>query len=224
MRILLVEDDPSLQTVVGFALRKAGHDVEVAGTLAAAREALARGAPEFVVLDVMLPDGDGFSLAREVEGLPWLFLTSRSEEIDRVLGFSLGADDYVTKPFSLAELTLRIEAIARRARPAATRVAKDPTEEPVRGLRLDDAARTAHFGGRALDLTKAEFDLLAALLKHRRQVCTREMLLDLVTNENLDVADRAIDAHVKRLRRKFAGLGVDPIKTVRGVGYRYEVD
>ena len=224
VRVLVVEDDPSIQTVVGYALSKAGHEVLQATTLYAARAVLASGKAEFAVLDVLLPDGDGFTLAREiraVSAMPLLFLTSRSEEIDRVLGFSIGADDYVTKPFSLAELVMRIEAIYRRAGAADDRA---PAVHQSKQVAIDLDRREVTVSGVPLELTVSEFTLLALLVRHQRQVCTRDFLLDQLSRDNLDKADRSIDAHVKRLRRKFEGRGLDPIKTVRGVGYRYELD
>jgi DNA-binding response OmpR family regulator len=223
VRILVVEDDPSIQTVVGYALAKAGHEVLAATNLAAARAVVQAGRAEFAVLDVVLPDGDGFTLAREIRArgaLPILFLTSRSEEVDRVLGFSVGADDYVTKPFSLAELVMRIEAIHRRAGSVQAPLVQQRQGKVV----VDDKAREVLVDGVALGLTVTEFDLLQLLQQHQRQVCTREFLLDRLSRDNLDKGDRSIDAHVKRLRRKLEGRGVDPIKTVRGVGYRYELD
>lgn len=224
MRVLVVEDDPAIQSVVAYALKKAGHEALAAMTLAATRQVLAAGVADFAVLDVVLPDGDGFTLAREIRAVsevPLLFLTSRTEEVDRVLGFAVGADDYVAKPFSLAELVMRIEAIHRRAQ---GRGARPPETQAGERVRVDEAARTVHVSGVPLELTASEFELLVLLRQHQRQVCTRDFLLDRLGGDNLDKADRSIDAHVKRLRRKFEGRGLDPIKTVRGVGYRYELD
>lgn len=224
MRVLVVEDDKSIQTVVGYALSKAGHEVLAAMTLAAARAVLATGTVEFAVLDIVLPDGDGFTLARDIRAqssLPLLFLTSRSEEVDRVLGFAVGADDYVTKPFSLAELVMRIEAIHRRSSQTPPLRAPAPSNAAIV---IDRDLHQVLVSGVPLELTASEFNLLVLLERHQRQVCTREFILDQLGSDNLDKADRSIDAHVKRLRRKFEGRGLEPIKTVRGVGYRYELD
>jgi DNA-binding response OmpR family regulator len=213
MQVLLVEDDPGIADVLEYSLRAAGHDVAktAQGKLAVAMAS----SVEFVVLDIGLPDIDGFDVCREIRkssDVPVLFLTSRTEEIDRVVGLELGADDYMAKPFSTRELIARIKAISRRAsaRPA----------EPVHGLALDREAFSAGIDGRPLDLSRTEFDLLACLAARPGRVFTREQILDQAWRDGGCVTDRTVDAHIKSLRKKLSPS--DCIETVRGVGYRFK--
>ena len=173
-----------------------------------------------VVLDLMLPGLDGLALCRAVRafsGVPIVMVTARVEEIDRLLGLDTGADDYLCKPFSPRELVARIRAILRRARAPAACV-------PAMPVAIDGAARRATACGRPLDLTPTEFDLLAALARRPGQVFSRAQLLELAHQDRLDATDRAIDSHIKNLRRKIdaAAPGLDPIHSVYGVGYRFD--
>ena len=212
MKILIVEDDPGIAEVLDYALRADGHSVTLTGKGA---EAVAHAAEaECIVLDVGLPDFDGFEVCRRIRktsDIPILFLTSRSDEIDRVVGLEIGGDDYLTKPFSTRELPARIKAIMRRLSPASA--PRDST-----GLALNLEKHTVTHLGRAVDLSRLEFELLAVLHKHPGRVFTRNQILDQAWPDGGCVTDRTVDAHIKSLRKK---LG-DPelIETVRGVGYR----
>lgn len=212
MKILLVEDDPGIAEALEYSLKAAGYEV-VRTAQGKVAVALASGA-DFVVLDIGLPDMDGFEVCRQVRKsseVPVLFLTSRTEEIDRVVGLELGADDYMAKPFSTRELVARIKAISRRA---AGRAA--PT---AAGLVLDREAFSAVIGGRALDLSRTEFDLLSCLAAHPGRVLTREQILDQAWRDGGCVTDRTVDAHIMALRKKLSPS--ECIETVRGVGYRF---
>jgi DNA-binding response OmpR family regulator len=213
MKILLVEDDPGIAEALEYSLKAAGHEVvrtaqgkSAVGLVAAA---------DFVVLDVGLPDIDGFEVCRQVRKsseVPILFLTSRTEEIDRVVGLELGADDYMAKPFSTRELVARIKAISRRT---AGRAVPTPG-----GLVLDREAFSAVIDGRALDLSRTEFDLLSCLAAQPGRVFTREQILDQAWRDGGCVTDRTVDAHIKALRKKLSPS--ECIETVRGVGYRFQ--
>jgi two-component system response regulator BaeR len=189
----------------------------VFGDGALALEAIRRQAPALVVLDLMLPGLDGLSLCREVRSfsdVPIVMVTARVEEIDRLLGLELGADDYLCKPFSPRELMARIKAILRRAAPPAA-------------VQVDEAARRIRIHGQPLELTPTEYGILAALARRPGQVFSRARLLDAARegNANLDVADRAIDSHVKNLRRKLDAVlpGVEAIHSIYGLGYRFDL-
>lgn len=213
MRILIVEDDPGIADVLEYSLKAAGH--EVAKTAQGKQAVLLAGSADFVVLDIGLPDMDGFDVCREIRkssNVPILFLTSRTEEIDRVVGLELGADDYMAKPFSTRELCARIKAISRRA---TTGSAVQPS-----GLSLNRDAFSAAIDGRALDLSRTEFELLACLSAHPGRVFTREQILDQAWRDGGCVTDRTVDAHIKSLRKKL--FPSECIETVRGVGYRFQ--
>jgi two-component system response regulator BaeR len=213
--VYIVEDEAELAALVADYLRAAGFATAVFGDGAEALAAIRTEAPALVVLDLMLPGLDGLALCRELRafsGVPIVMVTARVEEIDRLLGLELGADDYLCKPFSPRELVARIKAILRR-----TGVTAAP-------LAIDRAARRASVRGRALDLTRTEFDLLAALASKPGQVFSRAQLLELARQDNLDVTDRAVDSHIKNLRRKLdaAAPGLEPIRSIYGLGYRFD--
>jgi two-component system phosphate regulon response regulator PhoB len=220
-RVLIVEDEPDLAQLVRVHLEKGGFATEVAHSGAAGLEAIRRARPALVVLDVMLPDFSGTDLCREVRAdaklrdLPILMLTARAEEVDRVVGFELGADDYVTKPFSPRELVLRVRAILRRAE------AEPRPDEVLRrgGLQLDLERHRCTAQGEEIDLTAKEFRLLEVLMSRPGHVMTRQRLLDDVWGSDITVTERTIDTHLKRLREKLGAAG-ELIETVRGVGYR----
>lgn len=210
MKILLVEDDPGIAEVLVFSLQAAGHEVVSASR---GRDAVAKAARfECVLLDIGLPDLDGFEVCRQirrVSDVPVVFLTSRSDEIDRVVGLELGADDYVTKPFSTRELLARIKAVTRRVNAA---LPANP------GLVIDADRRTVAADGRNISLSRIEFELLTVLASQPGRVFTRENLLDRAWPDGGLVTDRTVDAHIKSLRRKLGSPAW--IETVRGVGYR----
>lgn len=218
--IYIVEDEPALAELMADYVRAAGFAPTVFGDGALALAAIRANAPALLVLDLMLPGLDGLSLCRAVREhseVPIIMVTARVEEIDRLLGLELGADDYLCKPFSPRELVARIKAILRRARTQA------PAPEQV--LAIDAASRRAFVRGAPLDLTPSEFDLLAALARRPGQVFSRAQLLEMAYQDKLDVHDRVVDSHVKNLRRKIEALapGLDPIASVYGVGYRFEL-
>ena len=232
--ILIAEDDPHIRDVLDYALRAEGYAVRLTARGAEA-VALCAGTspPDLLILDVGLPDVDGFTVCRRVrrtsERLPILFLTSRGDETDRVVGLELGGDDYVTKPFSPRELVARVRALRRRLalpppadeEPAASRVPPPRRHGP---LEVDEARFEVRCGGAPVVLTPHEFRLLALLARHPGRVFTREQVLARAWEDGGAVTDRAIDAHVKTLRRKLAEAGgpagENLIETVRGVGYR----
>lgn len=222
-RILLVEDEETISEPLAEHLERDGFEPEVAANLVEARAALERRMPDLILLDVMLPDGDGRDLAREVRRIsdvPIIMLTARGEEIDRVLGLELGADDYVVKPFSARELSARIRAILRRSRPD-----RRPGPIQVGDLVLDPAARTVTKGGEPLELTAREFDLLHLLMANAGQVVRREQIMDEVWDPHWFGPTKTLDVHISWLRKKLGDDAQDPryIATVRGVGFRFLV-
>jgi two-component system phosphate regulon response regulator PhoB len=221
-RVLVVDDEPDLLELVRVNLAQSGYSVETAATGSEALAALRRAPPDVMILDLMLPDISGTELCARVRadqrltGLPIIMLTAKSEEIDRVVGLELGADDYVTKPFSPRELALRVRAVLRR---------RTPSGEEARvfehgNLRVDPDSHRASVDGREITLTAKEFQLLVALMGRPGRVMTRERLLDEVWGSDITVTSRTIDTHLKRLREKLGSAG-DLIETVRGVGYRF---
>ncbi len=224
-RILVVEDEPDIQELIRYHLDQAGFHVDTASDGNAALHALRRRRPGLVVLDLMLPDRSGTELCREIRSdpdlkeLPIIMVTARSDEVDRLVGFELGADDYVAKPFSPRELVLRVRAVLRRS--AATPEASDVPEVLQHGeLSLDTARHLCEIGGVKVDLTAKEFQLLRMLMSRPGRVMSRERLLDEVWGPDVTVTLRTIDTHMKRLREKL-GTGGALIHTIRGVGYRF---
>jgi two-component system, OmpR family, phosphate regulon response regulator PhoB len=223
-RILVIEDEADLRQVLDYNLRQAGHDVTAVALgqdgLRLARE----HRPDLLLLDLMLPDLAGTEVCKALKrdpttrDIPVLMLTAKGEEIDRVLGFELGAEDYVVKPFSVRELLLRIQALlARRG------VGRTEHEAPLEFgvLRIDEAARRAWVEDREMELTPIEFKLLLTLCQRRNRVQSRAALLDEVWGIDVELTTRTVDTHVKRLREKL-GPARDYIQTVRSVGYRFD--
>lgn len=216
--IMIVEDEPILAALVADYARASGYTPQVFGDGRDALAAIRATPPALVVLDLMLPGLDGLALCRELRAfsqLPVIMVTARVEEIDRLLGLEAGADDYLCKPFSPRELMARIKAILRRAGPA----------EPRRGLAIDEAARRITVHGQPLDLTPTEFAILAALARRPGQVFSRAQLLDAARADSLEATDRAIDSHIKNLRRKIdaAAPGLEAIRSIYGLGYRCDL-
>ncbi|MBL6081821.1 response regulator transcription factor [Belnapia sp. T18] len=224
-RVLIVDDDPAIREVVRFALSRAGFEVlqaaDGAAGLAAAHEAL----PDLIVLDVMLPEMDGTEMCRALRAsggpaasIPVLFLSSRDDEVDRVVGLEIGGDDYLTKPFSPRELVARVRAVLRRSRPTR----KEAAEEALRHGRLvlDPGTARVTWDGQEVVLTATEFGLLRTLLRRPGRVLNRDALMDGAYAVERIVSDRTIDSHVRRLRAKFAALGAAPVETLPGFGYR----
>ncbi len=222
-RLLLIDDDARLSAMVGDYLRHAGFDITVAASLAAGRVCLAGEPFDALVLDLMLPDGDGLDLCRELRAhprtraLPLLMLTARGEPMDRIVGLELGADDYLGKPFEPRELLARVKALLRRAAPQAL------GDEVLRfgRLEIDLGARVARLGGQACDLTSHQFDLLVVLAQSPGRVLSRDQIMDMLKGHPLEAFDRSIDVHISRIR---AVIEDDPklprrVLTVRGAGY-----
>lgn len=221
-RILVIEDEPDIRQVLDYNLRLAGHEVSAAARGLDGLRLVREESPELVILDLMLPDIPGTEVCRTLKDnpqtrtLPVVMLTARGEEIDRVVGFELGADDYITKPFSVRELVLRVRAVLRRKVPTSSDA---PTIE-FGNLRIDRAAHRVWVDGAEVELTALEFKLLVTLYDRRNRVQSRESLLDHVWGIEARISTRTVDAHVKRLREKI-GVARDYIETVRGVGYRF---
>jgi len=229
--IALVDDDRNILTSVSIALQAEGFATRVYSDGEAALKALVDNPPELAVLDVKMPKMDGMELLRrlrEKSELPVIFLTSKDEEIDEALGLAMGADDYITKPFSQRLLIARIRAILRRAEARAVPEdeAKDEAETPliVRGrLQMDPARHRVTWGGRDVTLTVTEFMILEALAQRPGVVKSRNQLMDVAYQDDIYVDDRTIDSHIKRLRRKFRAADAEfkAIETLYGVGYRF---
>lgn len=222
-RLLLIEDDARLAGMVADYLGQAGFVIERAGTVAEARRAVRHARPDVVLMDIMLPDGDGLALTAEwrqqplLSGLPILMLTARGDSADRILGLELGADDYMPKPFELRELLARIRALLRRSQhsPAPVEVLR------VGDLELDIGAREVRVQGQARELTGHQFEILLALARQAGRVLSRDRIMETLRGQSLEAYDRSIDVHVSRIR---AAIENDPrvpkrLLTVRGVGY-----
>ena len=227
-RILLVEDESAIADTVLYALREDGHEAVHCLTAGTALAAASADVFDLAILDVGLPDLGGFALCRQLRArgdLPVIFLTARQEEADRVLGFELGADDYVPKPFSPRELAARVRAVLRRAR-HAEEGAGPARPAPAAGFEHDVDGMRVRYRGRLLELTRYEYGLLAALLARPGAVLSRAQLMDRVWGEALDTGDRTIDTHVKTLRAKLHAIAADadPIRTHRGLGYSLAVE
>jgi DNA-binding response OmpR family regulator len=222
-RILVVEDEESISQPFSEALRRAGFEPLVTATAAGALELAASEEPDLVMLDLALPDGDGRDVCRELRrrsDVPIVMLTARGTEMDKIVGLELGADDYVVKPFSAAEVISRIRAVLRRS---AHREESPSKPVQVGEVEFDPAARIVRLGDRELDLSRKEFDLLAELIGKAGRVVTREDLMSSVWDTNWFGSTKTLDVHIGWLRRK---LGDDPahpkyIETVRGVGFRF---
>jgi len=221
-KILVVDDDPHIREVVCFALQKAGYATLTAADGRAALTVAARERPALVVLDILMPEMDGTEVCRRLRSesasttLPILFVSSKDDEIDRILGLELGGDDYVSKPFSPRELVARVKAILRRvSAPPETAAMMQHGR-----LRLDLERYRAEWDGREITLTLTEFGILRTLLERPGKVCTRDHLMNTAYELHKIVSDRTIDSHVRRVRSKFAAVGAEPIETLHGIGYK----
>jgi two-component system OmpR family response regulator len=220
-RILVVDDDPHIRDVISFALEKAGMTTETARDGREALTSFRRRAPDMIILDIGMPDTDGLDVCREIRkssDVPILFLSARDDEIDRVIGLEIGADDYVTKPFSTAELMARVRALLRRATGTVRERVLD-----LGPIHIDPARRVVERHGEPVTLTTLEFDLLYFLASRPGRVFTREALMEQVWGSDRVVDDRSIDSLVSRLRRKLEDDPGTPrfIQTVWGAGYRF---
>jgi len=221
--LLIVDDESHIREVLRFALEQAGHRVTEAADAASARLRFATQQFDLVVLDIVLPDEDGLELCRRFRAtsrVPIVFLSSRDEELDRILGLELGADDYLTKPFSPRELVARVKAVLRRSQPPPPPPTDGPTELVHGPLVMDLVRHELRWGERPLVLTVTEFALLRCLLTAPGRVFTRGDLVDRVYGHGHVITERTMDSHIRRIRKKFADLGADPLETVYGLGYR----
>jgi len=224
-QVLVVDDDPHIRQLLVFALEKAGLSAREAEDGEAALAAVAAQAPDLVVLDINMPKLDGLEVCRRLRAmgdLPILFLSSRDDEIDRVLGIELGGDDYVTKPFSPREVTARVQAILRRARKPAPAAAPAAEAALTHGrLTMDTDSWVAAWDGAEVALTVTEFGILKILLGGPSRVFSRDAIIDRLHGPGFAITDRTIDSHVRNLRGKFAAVGAhDVVETRAGVGYR----
>ena len=236
-RILLLEDDPAIAGTVAFALERDGFEVEHVGLVAAARARAAASVPALAILDVGLPDGHGLDLCREwraapvpaLRDLPLIVLTARSEELDRIVGLELGADDYMAKPFSPRELVARVRALLRRTRfgtggsGGVGTAAEPPSSSGL--FDVDIGGQRVRYDGQWRPLTRLEFGLLAALCRAPGRIRSRESLLAEVWGSDTEATDRTVDTHVKTLRAKLRAVrpDLDPIETHRSMGYALAV-
>ncbi len=227
--ILIVDDDPHIREVVRFALQKAGYATVEAADGAAALARFAEVSPDLVILDIIMPELDGTEVCRRLRGdslTPIVFLSSRDDEIDRIVGLELGGDDYVTKPFSPRELVARVRAVLRRTAPGPTAEASVGDGPSLAGvvthgeLSVDLDRFVARWGGMEVVLTVTELGILRALLGFPGKVFSRDELMTHAYREPAVVTERTIDSHVRRIRRKFSRVGGDVVETVHGVGYR----
>ncbi|MEZ5460190.1 response regulator [Dokdonella sp.] len=215
--ILIVEDEPKLASLIRDYLVAGGYETSVLERGDGAVDWVRKHQPSAILLDINLPGLDGLSICREIRGfseVPILLVTARVEEIDRLLGLELGADDYICKPFSPREVVARVRAVLRRTNPALPK--------PAAQVELDEVRFEARVLGQALSLTPVEFRLLGKLVSQPGRVFSRDQLIGALYADHRVVSDRTVDSHVKNLRRKLSDLGYDPISAVYGVGYRFE--
>lgn len=221
--ILVVEDEPAIQELIAVNLARDGHEVRRAATAAEAYRELAEALPDVVLLDWMLPDTPGPTIARRLRSetrtreVPIIMLTARAGEDDKVAGLASGADDYITKPFSPRELEARIQAVLRRRRPQLTQEAV-----AIEGLVINPATRSVAGHGQALRMGPTEFELLHFFMTHTERVYSRSQILDHVWGDHVFIEERTVDVHIRRLRDALAPSGhADLVETVRGAGYRF---
>lgn len=227
-RILIVDDEPQIGEVVSAYLRQESFEAVVKGTVASALAEIETHRPDLMILDITLPDGSGLDvLRRGAEGrrIPTIMLTARSEEVDRIVGLELGADDYIVKPFSPREVVARVRAVLRRAGNGEGQALEDDNVVRIRDLEIDEGAHEVRMNGTPVAVTPAEFRILSVLVQNAGQVLTRSQLLDLVHDDG-SIFERTLDRHINNLRRKIEPKPEDPsyIVTVYGVGYKLRKD
>ena len=222
--VLIIEDEPDIRKTIEYNLSKESYNVFQAASISEGEKAIAEQKIDVIILDLMLPDGSGLTLCRDIKSetktrnIPVIILTAKTDEVDRVVGFELGADDYVTKPFSVRELILRVKAVLKRSSSLDTQT--DQSESSFGALKLNYDAHEVHVNGKEVLLTALEFKLLKHLVDRRGRVQTRDQLLEDVWGYSSEVTTRTVDTHIKRLREKLGSIG-DYIQTIRGVGYRF---
>jgi two-component system phosphate regulon response regulator PhoB len=223
-RILVIEDEPDIRKTIDYNLSKESFKVLQAASISEAEKSIAENLPDLIILDLMLPDGSGLTLCRDIKKdsktshIPIILLTAKADEVDRVIGFELGADDYVTKPFSVRELILRVKAILKRG--VSESSATNESLYNFGELSINLEAHQVLVEGGEINFTALEFRLLKHLIDRRGRVQTRDQLLEEVWGYSAEVTTRTVDTHIKRLREKLGPMG-DYIQTIRGVGYRF---
>ena len=222
-QILVVDDDPHIREVVQFALEKAGLEVIEAGDGQQALALFKKSVPALIVLDITMPEMDGLAVCREIRkssDVPILFLSSRTDEVDRIVGLEIGGDDYVSKPFSPRELVARVQAILKRT--GARQLAASEIKELAHGAaRISVYGHAAYWKDKPVALTATEFAILKSLLQEPQRVFSRDRLMDAAYDGQVSVSDRTIDSHMRNLRAKYAKAGCkDLVETVHGVGYK----
>lgn len=223
-RILIVDDDPAIREMLGLALKRDGFDFMEAGTTLEARASINSKTPDLILLDWMLPEQSGFEFARSLRKdvshgqTPIIMLTARDEEEDKIAALEAGADDYVSKPFSVSELIARIKAVLRRTTGDSDSILE------VAGLQLDPVSHRVRIGDTPLELAPMEFQLLHFFMTHQDRAYNRQQLIDLVWGSSVYVEERTVDVHIRRLRKALEPAGHDQlIQTVRGTGYRFSI-
>ena len=223
-RVLIIEDEPDIRKTIDYNLSKESFKVFQAGSIAEGEKSISDNSPDVIILDLMLPDGSGLTLCRDIKSddktkhIPIILLTAKADEVDRVIGFELGADDYVTKPFSVRELILRVKAILKRGVSESTK--EDEAEFIFGELKLNLDAHQVFINDSEIAFTALEFRLLKHLIDRRGRVQSRDQLLEEVWGYSSEVTTRTVDTHIKRLREKLGVTG-EYIQTIRGVGYRF---
>ena len=224
VKILIIEDEPDIRRNLEYNLGREGFNASSVGSLDEAGEKLKSKKFDLILLDLMLPDGSGLDLCKkiksnsETEATPIIILTAKDDEVDKVVGFELGADDYVTKPFSVRELILRIKAILKRSDTKTKEVVE--VERQFGDLKIDVDSHEVHVDSHLIELTALEFRLLKELVDKRGRVQSRDQLLSEVWGYNAEVTTRTVDTHIKRLREKLGSMG-KYVQTIRGVGYKF---
>ena len=222
-KILVIEDEPDIRKTLEYNLSREGYEVSVCGTLKEAKKLL-EPSLSLLVLDLMLPDGSGLDLCREIKknsllsNIPIIILTAKDDEVDRVVGFELGADDYVTKPFSVRELILRVKAVLKRGEVNKSELVE--VERQFGDLSIDVDSHEVHVNNELVVLTALEFKLLKQLVDRRGRVQSRDQLLSDVWGYSSEVTTRTVDTHIKRLREKLGPMG-KYVQTIRGIGYKF---
>ena len=224
VNILVIEDEPDIRRNLEYNLGREGFNASSVGSLDEANEKLKSKKFDLILLDLMLPDGSGLDLCKkiksnsETEATPIIILTAKDDEVDKVVGFELGADDYVTKPFSVRELILRVKAILKRSDTKTKEVVE--VERQFGDLKIDVDSHEVHVDSQLIELTALEFRLLKELVDKRGRVQSRDQLLSEVWGYNAEVTTRTVDTHIKRLREKLGSMG-KYVQTIRGVGYKF---
>ena len=224
VKILIIEDEPDIRRNLEYNLGREGFNASSVGSLDEANERLKSKKFDLILLDLMLPDGSGLDLCKkiksnsETEATPIIILTAKDDEVDKVVGFELGADDYVTKPFSVRELILRVKAILKRSDTKTKEVVE--VERQFGDLKIDVDSHEVHVDSQLIELTALEFRLLKELVDKRGRVQSRDQLLSEVWGYNAEVTTRTVDTHIKRLREKLGSMG-KYVQTIRGVGYKF---